>query len=262
MKPLLALVCGLALATGAAAADSLIIPFAANAAVGGKLLRTTLLVSNRAEIPRSFSVWLTPASENTAVALLPRTFLAPRGLAGCCLELAGLVPAGGLGMLEIRGAPQIRVSSILEVVESGVVVGRIEIPALRGADLDPGIRPFGAELELDTDTVLAGFVHLSESNAAGGNEEVDEVDEVDGVDEPAICGVDVLKPEGGLAGFGVLVPPRTLVLENVGDRLGEHFPGTTLHFGEFQCLQNRVFPFLVVVDGGSPVVTFVTPARP
>lgn len=247
MKHLPTVACCLALAIAPEAAGSvLVIPFAANAEIGGKLLRTTLLATNRSEVERSFSVSFIPAGApfSAGVTVLPRTFLAPRSLTGCCREFPELVPVGGLGMLEIRGAPQVRLTSVLEVIEDGTVVGRIEVPALDPGDLVSGIRPFGADFELDADTVIAGFVHLGETST------------------PAPCGVDLVKPTGGLAGFGVSVPPGTLVLENVGPRLRAFFSGEVSAFGEFQCLQNSVAPFLVVVDSSSPSVTFVTPAKP
>jgi hypothetical protein len=174
--------------------------------------------------------------------VLGRTTLSPRSLTGCCLELRALVPAETLGTLEVRGAPQVHASALLEVVDGGAVVGRLEIAPIRSSDQAKGILPFSASLDIDEDTVLAGFVRL------------------DGDAAPTPCSSGLYRPEGGIVGGSVLVPQGTLVLQNLAD-FRQFFSGELTGFGEFQCLQAVAFPFVLVVDGQSAAVSFVTPAR-
>jgi hypothetical protein len=244
MKALTPFLLGLGLAVPAAADPGLVIPLAANSQLGGKLLRTTLLVNNRGELPRSFSVSFLQANAPPGAALpvLGRTTLSPRSLAGCCLELRALVPAGTLGTLEVRGAPQVRASALLEVVDGGAVVGRLEIAAIRASDQLKGILPFNAHLDIDEDTAFAGFVRLGGDAA------------------PTSCSTGLYRPEGGIVARGVPVPQGTLVLQNLAD-FRQSFSGELTGFGEFQCPQAAIFPFVLVVDGQSPAVSFVTPAR-
>ncbi len=167
-RPLAALVLALATA-GAASAGSVYVPLAKDVTVNGIRYQTQVWVSNKGEEARRFSSYFIPTDtdgtdrpdgSNSA----PDFTVNGRNT----VQLTDFAPVGGVGMLELTGAPQLLITAkLVPIVEDGEKLGAT-LPVISSDNLLPAntlvqIQELERTDTRQTDFVLANLAQTAAS---------------------------------------------------------------------------------------------------
>lgn len=228
-----------------ALAGSIYIPVAANGFVDDNVYKTELWATNLGGVPRRFETTFLPLDSDGVIRSgdLPETTVVVEP--GATVFVGSVAPFGNLGMLEIRGAPQLILTARLQVtsVTEGLVA-TVQLPIVSASNQIPADTP--AHLQsLERITSSGTVSHFGIINLGH---------------EQGQCEIKAFRSDSSQIAHTALVTVQPLSQRLFPDALGilGADEATAVRF-EVVCDQN-FYPYATVTTAMPPSVRFVAPS--
>jgi hypothetical protein len=123
---------------GVAEAGSVYVPLAKDVTIEGVRYQTRVWVSNKGDVARNFTSYFIATDTNGVTRTPGSETSSPVAVqAFSTLQLTGIAPANGVGMLELSGAPQLLVQAKLVPLVNGVEQIGTAVPVVSSENLIP-----------------------------------------------------------------------------------------------------------------------------